>query len=410
MSQSVLMRKLKSDNPKDRFLAIKQIAKDRDDTMLKFLSDMAKNDPDPQVQSVAAKAVKYIKGDTDFAQEEATPKKRAVSTAPVSEANANRARGYVEEALSLQMHNEQIKALRSMNKALRLNPALETDSYFISVLDEITGLSGEESLNLLYDSERQKQIAATEKDLKKEKTIKGHMADVNRATWASAGMDLTIYAFVLIFGTMFTILLMSQGAANLMPGYDAAVTSYWQAVADGDDDAKPPELPNPAAVAMADMVNQMGLGIGTAIIAGLAVGVTGVIGIMIQLGLVHVVARYLFQGRGTLPYLIYNVVSFYNTRMVVVFILLMIYAYSLVTAGGGVMSLVIMGALGLFNLYISFAVVGRVGKTYDFGFLMGCLSMVVAGVGLSIISSIPGVLLSSVIMDSLLAEMMMGGF
>jgi hypothetical protein len=47
-----------------------------------------------------------------------------------------------------------------------------------------------------------------------------------------------------------------------------------------------------------------------------------------------------------------------------------------------------MGAASLYSLYISFKTIGKVGETYDFGTMKGCLSLVVGSFIVGIISVI----------------------
>jgi hypothetical protein len=413
VTYNTTITQLKSADPKQRFEAVKQAARAKDETALRTLAVMAHSDPDPQVRAAAERAEQYIRralDEVEHAPHEsvrsavlmddpaAKPKRKQRE---ISEADINRARGYVEVALTHQTNNERTKALKAMSRALELNPNAAHDNYFRSVLDEITGLSGDESLALLADSSEQRKIAATEAQLKKERKVKGHMGDVQKTTWASAGMDLAIYTMILIFSGLILVVAFTQTAASIRPGWNDAQSSYNEALARGET---PKDLERPdAALQMADEIGSMNIGLSHAIVFGLIMGVSGLIGILTQLIATHIVARFLFQGQGTLPFLVYRVVSFYNSRLPIVMFLLILAIVSLVSSGGGAIYLVLMVVIGLFSLYMTFAVLGRIGQAYDFGMARGCLSWVIGSIALSVISTLPVSLALGTIMGQVLA-------
>lgn len=408
VNQNALIIQLKSPDPKQRFEAVKQAARTRDEAALHTLSIMAQADPDPQVRAAAARAEQYIRqalADDDDAPDDArravmgddSAEKPKRKRREVSEADINRARGYVEVALTHQTNNERTKALKAMSRALELNPNSAQDSYFRSVLDEITGLSGDESLALLADAGEQRRIAVTEAQLKQERKAKGHMGDVQKTTWASAGMDLMIYTMILIFSGLLLVIAFSQTAASVRPAWNDAQRAYDEALARGET---PKKLERPTdTLAMADEITALNIGLPHAIVFGLIMGVSGVIGILAQLIATHVVARFLFQGQGALPYLVYRVVSFYNSRLPILMFLLLL-AVVVLLNGGGVAYIVLMLAMTLFSLYMTFAVLGRIGQAYDFGLARGCLSWVVGSFVVSAIFTVPTMLLMGTIMGT----------
>lgn len=414
MSQNTIISQLKSPDPRTRFEAVKQAARARDESALRTLSAMALNDPDPQVRAAAAKAEQYIRqsaavssarpaenarnavlGADDSADDKAKFKRRQVS-----EADMARARGYVETALTYQTNNERAKALKAMRRAVELNPNIVNDNYFRSVLDDITGLSGEDSLALLTNAGEQRRIAVTEAQLKKEKRAQDHLDEVRKTTWASAGMDLLIYAMILIFGGLIMVIALSQTAASIRPGWLEAQRAYNEAVARGEN-PKPVEPPPSEVLRRADQITALNLGLPQAVLFGLGLGVSGVIGVLLQLTTTHVAARFVFQGQGTLPHLIYRVVSFYNGRLPLVIFLVILAVVMLINGNEGI-SLALTGVIALFNVYMIFAVLGRIGQTYDFGIVRGCLSWIVGGVLLSIAASLPLSLLTGTVVGQLI--------
>lgn len=414
VSQNTTISQLKSPNPKTRFEAVKQAARARDESALRTLSIMAASDPDPQVRAAAAKAEQYIRqravvpaaGPAGNAHSAALAADDAAADKPkrkqreASEADIARARGYVETALTCQTNNERAKALKAMSRALELHPGIINDNYFRSVLDEITGLSGADSLALLTDSSEQRRIAATEAQLKKEKKAQGHLGEVQKTTWASASMDLIIYTMILIFGGLILVIAFSQTAASIRPAWQEAQRTYNEALARGET-ARPPERPS-EALEIADQITAMNIGLPHAIVFGLVLGVSGVIGVLLQLAATHVVARFVFGGNGTLPYLIYRVVSFYNSRLPIVMFLLIVAVVALVSGTSG-LYLALMGVLTIFSVYMSFTVLSRIGQAYDFGLVRGCLAWSIGSVLLSVVMSLP----MSLVMGAALGQVLM---
>ena len=135
---------LDSLDPKARFTAVKEIARNKDVTMLDKLVELAENDPNDQVRQVAAKAVAYIKG-------EAKAGTRSVRNAQISERDRERARQIVDSALSYQIDGDNERALKELGKAVNLDPNLERDPFFKSVLGEVADGDDDAALALLAD-------------------------------------------------------------------------------------------------------------------------------------------------------------------------------------------------------------------------------------------------------------------
>lgn len=420
VNQNAIITQLKSPDPKKRFEAIKLAARTKDDSLLRVLSSLARSDPDNQVRAAAAKAEKYIRDAVNaavappearsavfIADDEAAEKPKRKQR-PATEAEINRARGYVEVALTHQTENERNKALKAMSRALELYPDIAQDAYFRSVLDEITGLSGDESLKLLIDAGERKKIAVTEMELKKEKRAQGHLDQVRKTSWASAGMDLAIYTMICVFSGIIIVIALTQTAASIRPGYQSALAAYNEEMAKGSATAKEPTRPSSEVLSMVDGIGDLNIGLSHAILFGLIMGVSGILGILTQLAATHIVARFLFKGQGTLPHLIYRVVSFYNGRLPILMFLLIISIVVLVSNGFGAIYGVLMAVISLFSLYMTFAVLGRIGQVYDFGIARGCLSWVIGSIMLSVIGSLPLSALMGTVMGQVIAVMTRG--
>lgn len=380
--QSLISKQLKSENPKERYQAIKQIARTKDSAMVPVLAKIAQDDPDEQVRKVAAKAQHYIENDGSLppaAEADSAPASRSVS--PDQEA---RAMEYTNEALGYQMKGERNKAIKALGKAIKLNPNLRRDNFFVSVLDSTTGLSGEESYAMLHNESELKNIQVTEKQLKKEKRAQDHQENVNKANWTTVGLDFAIYTCILIAGTILVVLLLGQSADGVITGYQASVQAYRDEVASGVRDAVPPVPVDPEFWDQAQALRAIGFS--TAIIAGLVVGIASLISLVVQLVFTHLAARYLFNGDGTFRFLVYKVVSTYNSNLPVVFAIAILGIILTYSAGSNTIGTIFGGILGLFSLKLTFQTLGKVGETYDFGMAKGCMSVIAGGIIVSIIT------------------------
>jgi hypothetical protein len=379
VASQALINMLNSTDPKQRFTAVKRIARDKDVTMLKQLARMADADPDEQVRSVAARAVKYIKG-------ESLPTSSKPKRQEVSAKDQERARMFVDAAIGYQINGERDKALKELAKALNANPNLETDPFFRSVLEETTGGVGDEAFEVISDSSKMKDVSRSERKLKQEQRAQQHQETVERTSWSSALMDLAIYTFILIFATMAIPIIMGQAAEGFVNGQIAAWEAYEQAVAEGDQSATPPDPVDPEFAAVVEQFQ--GLGITLSIIVGLVAGIAGVISLLINLFFTHLAARFIFGGQATLPHLIYKVVSFYNSRLPILYGLVILIVILTFSMGGGIIPVIGSFAISIFSLFLFFKTVARVGETYDFGAAKGCMSLIAGGLVVGVISAI----------------------
>ena len=389
MASHTVRQALDSKDPRERFAAVKHIARTKDVGMLRTLAQLAQDDPDNHVREIASRAVQYITGEVRLSGEEIlnpVGSKPFVEAAPVSAKDEARAKGYLDSAIGYQINEEPDKALKELRKALKANPAIEADIVFRGVLDQITGTFGEESIAILHNEDRIEQFRAGKRQADERERINAHQEEVNRSSWASALMDLTIYTLILVFATLLLPVAVSQSASNYLARQQAAQETYAQEVAAGKQNVKVPDAIDPDFAALTTTAQT--LNFSTGVILGLAVGIAGLLGLLINLFFTHLAARFLFGGQATFPHLIYKVVSFYNSRLPILYGLIYAGVIGTFLMGGGVVPYLFFGAAGLFSLLISFKVIGRVGEAYGFGFMNGCLSTLAASLILTVVGFI----------------------
>lgn len=370
---------LNHSDAKIRFAAVKKIARDKDVTALKKLGELAANDPDEQVREVAAKAIQYIKADS---RADAEAKLEARTREPeISTKDQVRAKNYLDAAIGYYINGERDKALKELSKALAVNPKLERDPFFRNTLDDVTGTSGEEALSMVRSSDKLKSVAVTERQLKQEKRQEEHQKDVQRSRWSSVLMDLAIYTFLTIVLTALGLGLIGQSAQ----GYINNQIYLQQAYEAGDRD-NPPEI-DPAFMEYAQQVSLL-FTIPLSVTTGVIAGVTSVVSLLINLLFTHLAAKFIFRGQATFPHLIYKVVSLYNTRLPILYIMLFVTIVLGFAMGGGIILVIGGGILSLYSLILFLNTIGRIGEAYDFGTAKGCLSLIVGSLILSVIGFI----------------------
>jgi hypothetical protein len=183
---------------------------------------------------------------------------------------------------------------------------------------------------------------------------------------------------------MFLPIVAGQAAEGFISGYQSSLESCVP-----DSRVVTEQCPTPLEPEIFEIVATLRqFGLMTGVLLGVGTGIIGVISLLINLFFTHIAARFIFGGAATFPHLIYKVVSFYNGRLPIlygIFYLAIVMAFLM---GAPLVFTIIMGAASLYSLYISFKTIGKVGETYDFGTMKGCLSLVVGSFIVGIISVI----------------------
>lgn len=183
-------------DPAVRKRGVTTLGKSKDLDALPYLAEVYRDDEDAEVRELARKAGIYIKknappkpsprtevetpastytdiygdGDSlydddeeededDYANASQTP---LPSQIRVTQAQEERARGLVQQALDLNMRGDNTRATRTLEKALQLDPRLVNDSYTLSLAATITGMNGREAVQSLApsDAELQKRVVS----------------------------------------------------------------------------------------------------------------------------------------------------------------------------------------------------------------------------------------------------------
>ncbi len=161
--RSEWINELKNADVQGRARIIKELALSGDQQNLPILIQIAENDPDPRIQEYARKAAKHIYSSQKAAEPEDSNPNPEISPPPAEEsqqdsdseirtpppAEIRTAAQKVQRAFTLHTSKQTKKALQVLSEALKLNPALEKDTFTRGVAADLTGKIPEEAFLIL---------------------------------------------------------------------------------------------------------------------------------------------------------------------------------------------------------------------------------------------------------------------
>ncbi len=392
-----LLKQLKDKDPKVRRKAIVALADSRDMAALGPLEQVASSDPEQKLRDLAVRAQNHLKEQVARKEKPAEPEPAHSSSAAapkVSEKEAARAKGYMDEALSYYIAKDLSKATSSLSKALRVNPALKNESYFLSLAGDVLNADPEEAVRILLDSNRRGEFVNTSRKSQKQKKKDEHYGKTAELSWSAVFFDLGIFSAVTAVITFLMPLVFVQ-MINQTIAYQMGLS---------------PEQMEQASLILPQEIVSLNeavatIGIPIFLIVAVITAVTSAISMLIQGGAIHLVATKLLGGVGTMPYMMCQILPFYSMTSLILFVWWCI-AMGMLAIGAGIIGALCMAPMALAGFYILFKVAGKIGAAYDFGSAKGCLSLILASVLLSLISSLPGILAWNYI-SSQLTEMML---
>jgi tetratricopeptide (TPR) repeat protein len=399
------INQLKSGDAVRRREAIIALGKSGDAAALKPLAEVYRNDPEPALRELALKAGKYLRqqtGDAAPAASPPPPARRSVNsiqdeideyeaeenpTQPqikvqrreVRPENAKRAREYTNEALTQNINGDNAKAIKALRNAIKIDPNIIDDAFFASVAGTVTGEAGEDAIALILDDGQAKNIARESNKQKRQKRIDTQMEQARESTWGGVGLEAAIYFAINVIGVLVLGLVLIELLKNAFNN------------------------PETLAALELDRTTRDSLEAFTAIggafvfIGALVYAVFQLVYIFVYGGLVHVVARYLFQGTGTVVHFLDKFIGFYNKRLPIYFGLTLVANLFTFGAGSPILGACLSVVLGIFTLWFLFEHIGVTAKAYDFSTAGGCLSHLVVGIAVSVIFGVIGFAFSTAI-------------
>ncbi|MFZ4814194.1 MAG: HEAT repeat domain-containing protein [Phototrophicaceae bacterium] len=385
---------LKSLNPDDRKAAVKTIAQMQSDRALRVLVRIAKEDKDESVREFARKGAAYVQKHLQaqgvdvaaiLAGNAAAPAPAPVlqiaeleeeeEPAPivVSERDKRRATEYINSALGYGDNRE--KAMAALTKALQANPTLATDSYFSSVASSVTGLPNAEAVSALRDDSQRKGIVQAERQQKVQNIQQSHLNTARSHNLVSVAIDLGTLSLLLFLGTFLVMFAFGQSARARTPVLLEQIALAPVSYEEGSDELAEALDYFSARLAAFTVFPEVFSLLNAGLVAvGLWLGT--VLALLAFCGVVHLVASRMMGGIGTYFYQLHQVCGAYTLPLLIIYLLivvimLVIFYLDLSLVIGG---FIIGGIISLGSLVITFRVIGRVGKAYNFGFIQALIS------------------------------------
>ncbi len=198
MLDTSVLKQLNDPDPGTRKEAVIALAKTLDENALSYLATVHKKDRDPEIRQLAKKAGIYIRkhtrdlfSDMENSDSNASPFYEEVDAEDLAEVEKSvkvsvikveRAKGMVDRALDAEVGGDKDRAIDLLRRALKLNPNLKKDPFFLSQASNLTGtMSGEMAVDLLLKDEEKKK--------------RGDEGGED-SSWSNAFIDLLIYGLV----------------------------------------------------------------------------------------------------------------------------------------------------------------------------------------------------------------------
>ncbi len=294
----------------------------------------------------------------------------------ISKEDEQRAKHYLDAALTLNMEGDNARAMKNLTRALGLDPRLVKDTYFNSVATAVTYLDGDEAVQKIVDRGERERFTQDAVLNQKNRRVEQHMDAAHQSTWTDFWFEWILYALIVIIGPILATLVTSESATNLIKNF-------------AQPNGKLPAELQQMQTLIAGMSETSLLPIG--IISGIA----GVLSLVLQTLLIHIVATKLLHGNGTWRHLIHVLLSFYNKWFPILFFVLYITIAAYFISLGSPIILCLVLVLVILALYISSKTSGKIGEAYDFGGAMGCTSLVLSSLVIILINAGLGFILAS---------------
>lgn len=398
------LKQLKDRDPAKRKAAIHAVARDLNRDALKPLAIMVKDDPDEDLRQLARRAGVYIReklGDLPPAPAPAEAEKSNGKSAKgehptkivVTEDDIKRAKGMLDSAVNYQVNGENAKAIKYLSQAIKSDPNLRHDPYFINVVQTVTGLEGEEGLANLGNVMIQKDYIDKESRQKLQKQIDEHNTRIQKATWADIGFDFGVMAMILLVGVTLLLFLNVEIAKGYVNKVEANRIMVDDAIAEGRiaDPAADPRVYLSTEVDSSNQpirfteivpdtqlwttANQLKVWtMGEILPLALVITLGAMVGIAVTVGLAHLLATAL-RGTGRLPYLGHQMGSALNSRLLTLLIVAGIGSIIIYEFNGGTIVMIIAGVLGIIALLGVFRLIKVVSAAYNVGFAQGLIAL-----------------------------------
>jgi tetratricopeptide (TPR) repeat protein len=295
---------------------------------------------------------------------EPVPEQRAVQNYRLTKRgheDTKQAKAYAEEALSLSLRGDNDKAIKAIKKAYSIAPELFDDTYFSGLATTVLHCGEDELLEYLKDDTRVKTAAKTLAQEKAEQAAKTHLDEAKKMSWLSVELDLMLFGLIMAIAPVLLFIILGQSIESWSVILQEEGGKLEQTYAD--------------ILAINKVLDLRAL----VVIAGTFL-VSGMLSVVVQCVAIHYSATRFLGGTGTLQYLMYKLISYYNRLLLILFSVLLVTTWLFIGNGFIILMIPVLIGLGLFGLLKFIKLGDRIGEAYKFTSGGGCMSVIVAGV------------------------------
>ena len=363
-------------DPAVRRAAIIALGQSKNPTALPALAAVYRTDPDPALRELALNAGRFIRQHSSsdspgagpaahsapHASEEPLYARPAPDPAPepkvVSARDKERARGYLDTAISQHTGGQRARAIENLGKALSIDPDLAKEAFVSNLIITLTGRSTKDAIAILTNPQQRAAFAAGLQE--SAPSVGGERLPGEDDTWPNVLIDLALYALVSTLSTLISLLfampLLERMLKDMLDNAPASTLTY------------------------ADIEAFTDASIAVLLPSAVGSAVYGVIGVMLLGVAVHFAATTFLGGDGTLVGLYHHLVP-YLTGFSIVSALIFV----LVASFGDFESLMTYSFLLLpLSLLMYYLMSSVIGKVYRFSAFTGCLSIVLGTVVMAV--------------------------
>lgn len=363
-----IIQLLKSSNPDDRIEGINRLSESGHPDSIKILGALYKKETDPGVKQLVAQVARQMK--------EGGAAVSSAGTQSASRHDPVAAKAHLERAMDAMIEFKNDEAWLYAKKAFQANPELADDDYALGLVAEITGSDRTMAVETLLAGGGGPAMSEKPKRSEKAKISSG----AERVGWGKALAGIGVYSLIVALGISIPFGILGSALTAIMAFAD-------------------PSLAGATGGTVAMIAGIMGI---STIIAVF-------IGVFIQYGLIHFSATTFLGGDGYFTNLLWNmriplIAQFFVQVLIFGIMIFMMFSafanidtaaieaamatgdasyipgiednFGTLQALNGLNGLISLG----FTVWISIVI----GKTYDFGGIKGCLSIIISSIVMTV--------------------------
>lgn len=375
------LRLLQSADARQRRMAIIALANQRDPAALPALDRLQQDDPEPELRALAQKAARYIRqyprpgadaGNRAEAADHAAETGPAVQDTPpaasepaITARDRELARRHLDAASGYYVNQQRGRAIENLGKALTLNPELRHDAFATNLITQLTGRPVEAAMPLLINPDARARLIADVGGRQPLRPVTA--APEDSVTWGAAILDLAIYGVVTAIVSLALLMLM----------IDPLIEMYEEALASGS------VMTTTSNITLEDLRMLRDASLLVLVPSVMVSAIYSVIGLALQAAGIHFAAITFFGGSSTLPRFLHRYATFQAAVVLGYGVLL-----ALALLSGSLSTFVLVAAMvgGLASLVIAYYVTSLIAQTYGIGWMSGCLSIILGGIFIAIVS------------------------